>query len=325
MNDLSPLVAIRCTTYNHELYIRECLEGFIMQKTTFPFIAIVHDDASTDGTAAIIKEYSEKYPDLIKPIYETENQYSKKDGSLDKIVDNAIAQTECKYVAICEGDDYWTDPLKLQKHLEILEKDKSIGLVYSKAKKIIQSKNKFKGEIGGDYLDFEHLLKQNCIPTLTVTIRASLYKNYIDEIKPYSMGWKMGDYPIWLWFAQNSKLCFFNEVQGIYRVLENSASHSTNWLKTLQFAISSAKIAYYFACKYHICEFEILTQLLWVEYQYAALINNKDDISRIDKEVKEFFPRSRNLRLRLMTMFARSPKILTTLLSLFRKIKYSFH
>ena len=71
------LVAIKCTVYNHEPYLRDCLEGFVMQKTNFRFVAIVHDDASTDGSAAIIREYEEKYPDIIKPIYEIENQYRK--------------------------------------------------------------------------------------------------------------------------------------------------------------------------------------------------------------------------------------------------------
>ena len=80
------MVTICCTAYNHEPYIRQCLEGFVMQKANFHFEAIVHDDASTDGTAAIIQEYAEKYPNIIKPIYETENQYSKKNGSLAKIM-----------------------------------------------------------------------------------------------------------------------------------------------------------------------------------------------------------------------------------------------
>lgn len=116
----SPLmVTIRCLAYNHEPYIRQCLEGFVMQKTNFRFEAIVHDDASTDGTAAIIREYAEKYPDIIKPIFETENQYSKRDGSLRRIMD---AHTHGKYVATCEGDDYWIDPLKLQKQVDFLEK-----------------------------------------------------------------------------------------------------------------------------------------------------------------------------------------------------------
>lgn len=74
---LAPIVAIRCTVFNHEPYLRDCLEGFVMQQTNFPFVAIVHDDASTDGSAAIIREYAEKYPHIIKPIFETENQFSK--------------------------------------------------------------------------------------------------------------------------------------------------------------------------------------------------------------------------------------------------------
>ena len=113
VNGSRPLmVTIQCLTYNHEPYIRQCLEGFVMQKTNFRFEAIVHDDASTDGTATIIREYAEKYPDIIKPIYETENQYSKRDDSLTRIMNT---HTHGKYVAMCEGDDYWTDPLKLQK------------------------------------------------------------------------------------------------------------------------------------------------------------------------------------------------------------------
>ena len=108
------LVSIRCAVYNHEPFLRQCLDGFVMQKTNFAFEAIVHDDASTDNSAAIIREYAEKFPDIIKPIYETENQYSKKDGSLTRIMDAAISPSS-KYIAICEGDDYWIDPLKLQK------------------------------------------------------------------------------------------------------------------------------------------------------------------------------------------------------------------
>lgn len=115
-----PLVSIRCLVYNHEPFLRQCLDGFVMQKTTFPFEAIVHDDASTDGSAAIIREYAEKYPDIIKPIYETENQYSKHDGSLSRIMDAAM-HPNAKYIATCEGDDYWTDPNKLQIQVDFLE------------------------------------------------------------------------------------------------------------------------------------------------------------------------------------------------------------
>lgn len=112
------MVSIKCLAFNHEKYIRKTLEGFVMQKTKFRFEAIVHDDASTDGTAVIIREYAEKYPDIIKAIFETKNQYSKKDGSLTNIMHNAC---KGKYIAMCEGDDYWTDPYKLQKQIDFLE------------------------------------------------------------------------------------------------------------------------------------------------------------------------------------------------------------
>lgn len=111
------MVTICCITYNHEPYIRQCLDGFVMQKTNFRFEALVHDDASTDGTADIIREYAAKYPDIIKPIYQTENQYQKKVGILKTFL---FPRATGKYIAMCEGDDYWTDPLKLQKQVDFL-------------------------------------------------------------------------------------------------------------------------------------------------------------------------------------------------------------
>lgn len=119
MTKTTALVAIHCLVYNHEPYLRDCLEGFVMQQTNFPFVAIVHDDASTDGSAAIIREYEEKYPNIIKPIYEKENQWRK--GTLTKVMNTAIEAIGAKYVAMCEGDDYWTDPLKLQKQVDFME------------------------------------------------------------------------------------------------------------------------------------------------------------------------------------------------------------
>ena len=121
------LVSIQCLVYNHEPYLRQCLDGFVMQKTNFKFEAIVHDDVSTDNSAAIIREYAEKYPDIIKPIFETENQYSKHDGSLDKIMADAC---NGKYIALCEGDDYWIDPLKLQKQVDFMESNIAFSMCF---------------------------------------------------------------------------------------------------------------------------------------------------------------------------------------------------
>jgi len=107
-----PIVSICCITYNHEKYIRDAIEGFLMQKTLFPIEILIHGDASTDKTADIIKEYEVKYPDIIKPIYQTENQFSK---GVSISATYQFPRARGKYIAICEGDDYWTDPHKLQK------------------------------------------------------------------------------------------------------------------------------------------------------------------------------------------------------------------
>ena len=120
----NPLVSISCITYNHAPFIRECFEGFLMQKTDFEFEILVHDDASNDGTAEIIKEYEQKYPHLFRVIYQTENQYSK--GIRGMMARFNFPRARGKYIALCEGDDYWTDPYKLQKQVDFLEGNEDV-------------------------------------------------------------------------------------------------------------------------------------------------------------------------------------------------------
>ena len=174
-NATQPKVIIRCLVYNHEPYLRDCLEGFVMQKTNFPFKAVVHDDCSTDGSAAIIREFAEKYPDIIEPIYETENQYSKRDGSLGRIMD-AATLGRSPYIAYCEGDDYWIDPLKLQKQVDFLESHPDYSMCFHKAKIIVHD--------GRNYYDYfskleereyhpEEILIPWIIPTASIMMRAS--------------------------------------------------------------------------------------------------------------------------------------------------------
>lgn len=115
-NDVA--VSVICNAFNHGKYIRDALNGFVMQKTDFKFEVLVHDDASKDDTADIIREFEAKYPDIIKPIYQTENQYSKNVWITDVY---QLRRSKGKYIAICEGDDYWLDPDKLQKQYDALE------------------------------------------------------------------------------------------------------------------------------------------------------------------------------------------------------------
>lgn len=217
-NQQKYLVAIRCITYNHEKYLADALEGFVMQKTNFPFVAIVHDDASTDGTAAILRQYAEKYPDIIHPIYETENQYSKRDGSLGRIMNEAIAATGAKYVAMCEGDDYWTDPYKLQKQVDFMEGHEDYIVCFHRCRVLDQSTGTFHKEwvrdIQGEST-ISDIAVGNYIHTLSV-----IYRNIpqvIEDRKMLPSTLPVGDYVLWLLLAQYGKIWKMKDEMGVYR------------------------------------------------------------------------------------------------------------
>ena len=134
MEKVNPLVVVWCLTYNQKDYIRDALDGFVMQQTNFPFEVIVHDDASTDGTTDIVDEYAKKYPNIVKPMIETENQWKK--GGLKRIIHIMNEHHRSgEYIAFCEGDDYWTDRDKLQKQVDFLESHPDYSLCFHSAKK----------------------------------------------------------------------------------------------------------------------------------------------------------------------------------------------
>ena len=138
--DELPLVSIACITYNQEKYIHQCLDGFVMQKTNFKIEVVIHDDASTDNTPSIIREYCNNYPDLFVPILQTQNKYKEGKGIL---VPYVYPKCRGKYIALCEGDDYWTDPYKLQKQVDFLEANPEYGMCYTKVLQYCQSGGKF--------------------------------------------------------------------------------------------------------------------------------------------------------------------------------------
>ena len=321
MSESSPLLAIKCLAYNHEPYIRQCLDGFVMQKTDFPFIAIVHDDASTDKTADIIREYAEKYPDIIKPIFEKENQYSKHDGTIGRKMDNAIPASVA-YIALCEGDDYWTDPNKLQKQVSFLENHPEYGLVYSRVKYYSEKNKKFTCVFGKEVNSFIDLTKGNTIPTLSIVVRRSLLKNYYETIKPNEKSWKMGDYPICLYCSYYSKLKFLPDITGVYRILENSASHFKSEVQQLEFGINSYEIAI-FMCEY----FEESSKLpqinqLWLKFEKYCLTEDKENINKVVLEAIELSKYSNSLKLKIIPIFAKRSGAFLYFLKLYRKIHF---
>lgn len=265
------LVAIQCFTFNHSKYIREALNGFIMQQTNFPFIIMVVDDASTDGEQEIIKNYIseqfnlkdtkvayEKETDYanityaqhisnhncyIVAMYLKENHYSQRKPKLPYLSE---WRNKVKYEAVCEGDDYWIDFQKLQKQVKFLESHPDYGLVYTKAKVYNQCNNQFEHDtIGKEAKTFDDLIKANSIGTLTVCYRKYLYDRYINEID-IDPSWLMGDYPKWLFISLNTNIKFLNEVTSVYRKQEQSASHFKEINGQLAFITSSSNICSYF-------------------------------------------------------------------------------
>lgn len=226
---MTPLmVTIQCITYNHEPYIRQALEGFVMQKTNFRFEAIVHDDASTDGTAAIIREYAERYPDIIKPIYETENQYSKGDGSLGRIM---RAHTHGKYVALCEGDDYWTDPNKLQLQVDFLESHPDYSMCFHNAIVHYQDNSKpdhiYDKETQTKEYNIKDLILRWYVPTASIVYKKDLILNSdIQKKIGLIKNLQFGDLPLVLSCALNGRVYCINKNMSIYRIQESSVTRT---------------------------------------------------------------------------------------------------
>lgn len=213
-NELPLIVTIRCLVYNHEPFLRQCLDGFVMQKTSFRYEAIVHDDASTDGSAAIIREYAERYPEIIKPIFETENQYSKHDGSIRRIMN---AHTHGKYVAMCEGDDYWTDPYKLQKQVDFLESHPDYVMCSHRFNQYIEDKKLLEEDQDKDFKGADYDLK-NLIggKWLTQTLTVMFRRSALDLQRFESYGMSMDIILLYELLSKGKGYCL-PDIMAVYR------------------------------------------------------------------------------------------------------------
>lgn len=209
------MVSVYCLTYNHAKYIEDALEGFVKQRTNFKFHVIVHDDASTDGTQDIILAYKNKYPNLFDVIIQKENQYSK--GT--KIFSTYIAPLiKGKYVAACEGDDFWCDENKLQKEVDFLEGNNDYVACVHNTKLYNQKTGKSHNMFGEEnrIITIEDVLAEGkmCYHTSTLLAR----KEYILE-KPkftYLIPF-VGDFPLSIYLSGSGKIKYFKDVMSVYR------------------------------------------------------------------------------------------------------------
>ncbi|MBE6720534.1 MAG: glycosyltransferase [Ruminococcaceae bacterium] len=243
-------VSVVCLAYNHEKYIRETLDGFVKQKTDFPFEVIVHDDASTDGTADIIREYEKKYPDLFVVIYQTENMHSKKlpGGIIKNFI---IPVVRGKYVALCEGDDYWTNSSKLQQQYDIMENDSELSFCTHKTRCIkedgsimnltIPAKNDFGTGKLNETQCFNAAFLYNggySFHTSSYFFRKELLY-YRDEKLGFLCGYLAGDQQ-YIWSALTcGKFYYIDKTMSSYRMFSNN-SWSSVWNSSKEKQINNA-------------------------------------------------------------------------------------
>lgn len=288
MKDLDPkyLVCVQCMTFNQSQYIIDTLNGFVMQRTKFPFVIIIVDDASTDGEQTVIRNFISEQFDIadttvayeketdyahityaqhstnqncyIAAIYLKENHYSKGKSKFSYLSD---WRDNVKYEALCEGDDYWIDPLKLQKQVDFLERNPeyvmshtSVDYLYMNVNRIIPYKDieiNTPLNIEGKVL-LEDILTKYRVQTLSVVYRKDIYNKIIESDTFLYRGayFLMGDTQLWFGFARLGKIHFLPEVTCIYRRNPNSVSNQTDLKKQKRFSLSSAEMRYYISLNY---------------------------------------------------------------------------
>ncbi len=221
------LVSIWCLTYNHELYIRDAIEGFLAQNVNFEYEIIIHDDASTDNTAKVVEEYERKYPEVIHGIYQKRNQYSKNYPSTKWMIEMMIQNCKGKYIAMCEGDDYWIDVQKLQIQINYLERHSECmmtihnGVIINYENDKIYSANLYTDDC---MMPPKDIITQKIIP-LTASM---VYRREAKEMEEFFSNAGIGDYPNLLYCLTKGELYYFNRVMSVYRF-----RHSDSWTSNI--------------------------------------------------------------------------------------------
>lgn len=223
------MVSVKCLAYNHEKFIRQALDGFVMQKTNFRYEVLIHDDASTDSTAAIITEYAEKYPDIIKPLLEKENLFSKPDG--DHINQTILPALRGKYIALCEGDDYWTDPNKLQKQVDFMESHPDFTFCFHNA--ILHFENGSQPDKPFTNLETREYSEKELIDDWKAPTAAFLFPSKILNSPIYqqvlaSKKLIVGDNPLMRTCMHYGRAYAFAEPMSVYRIQPTGATQHLN-------------------------------------------------------------------------------------------------
>lgn len=272
-----PLVSVLITTYNQELYIADALEGALMQRTDFPYEIIIGEDCSTDGTREICEAYQARFPDRIILLANEKNK-----GVLRNYFDSFL-QCRGKYIADCAGDDYWLDPMKMQKEVDILETHPDVMLVHTNWREYHQQSRTFvrdaRGKKGGwkekiqagDDAIRRLIIQRNCpyaFLSSAIYRRENLLKDYLEN--PYlfnSEELPCEDFQIWFTLQRQGLFYYLDEETSVYRILQHSVSNDDSFQKQFDFAYGLFFLRLYIIRYYHV-SVEYAR-----EYQYSELSN----------------------------------------------------
>ena len=229
MVDRECKVSVLCMAYNHEAYIRQALDGFVRQKTDFAYEVLVNDDTSRDATPAIIREYAEKYPDIVRPFCQEKNLMSQ---GIDIIVDVLLPEARGRYIALCEGDDYWCDEEKLQRQVDFLEAHPEYSACAHNSLSLVVGSGDPAAPLfpAGEDRDIPLELvvrgMSHAFHTSSILVRRPLLENLPDFYR-LACSYGFGDYPMGLWFCLNGKIRFLDRCMSVYRICSNPGSWSS--------------------------------------------------------------------------------------------------
>lgn len=241
---MTPLVSVCVTTYNHEHYIAQAIESVLGQRTTFAVEVVVGEDCSTDNTLAICREYEKNYPDRVRVVASESNI------GMHRNYRRTIEACRGKYIAMLDGDDWFSDMDKLQIQVEQLEKS-GAAMCYTRSERRGEDGSSVIYPEGALHTSFEDMLRLNTAENCTTVALKERILEYYAEVEPQTKGWLTDDLPMWLWFAATQQIEAIDRVTAVHRMLTTSVSHSHKWQKQLDFCYSLDSIMLWFDERYN--------------------------------------------------------------------------
>ena len=240
---MMPLLSVCMTTYNHSRYIAQAIESVLSQRTDFAVEIVVGEDCSTDNTLNICREYEKNYPDRVRVVTSESNV------GMHENYRRTIEACRGKYIAMLDGDDWFSDADKLQMQVELLEKS-GAAMCYTRSERRSESESTIypQGEL---HTTFEDMLRLNTAENCTTVALRDKILEYYAEVEPLTKGWLTDDLPMWLWFAATQSIVAIDRVTAVHRMLSTSVSHSEQWQKQLDFCYSLDSIMLWFDERYN--------------------------------------------------------------------------